>query len=73
MAAPVTLARLNAALLVVADRLADSLEYAPIFDRLEAQIALEEAKADPHPVTRARRMIEARRSLDAFMTAKEAA
>lgn len=70
---PVTLARLHAALNIVAERLFENLDYADAFERLEAEIALAEAMADPSPVQRARRTIEARRRIDAFINVKEAA
>lgn len=69
----ITLPRLHAALAIVAERLIEDLSYADVFERLEAEIALAEAKAEPNPVLRARRTIEAKRNLDAFMNQKEAA
>ncbi|WP_282029454.1 hypothetical protein [Paracoccus marcusii] len=70
---PVTLERLRAAQQVIAARLMDNLDYADAFERIEAEIAAAEAMEDPNPVTRARRTIEARRTLEGFMNAKEAA
>lgn len=70
---PVSLARLYAAQQIIAERLVDNLDYADAFERIEEEIALAEAMADPNPVTRARRTIEARRNLETFLNAKEAA
>lgn len=70
---PVSLARLQAVQQIIAERLIENLDYADAFERIEAEIALAEALADPNPVTRARRTIAARSTLEAFMTAKEAA
>lgn len=69
----VTLNRLHAALEVVATRLVENLDYAPVFERIEAEIALIEAQSDPSPVQRARRTIEARRALDSFISEKDIA
>ncbi|TIN98510.1 MAG: hypothetical protein E5Y06_00780 [Mesorhizobium sp.] len=57
------LARLKAARETVAQLVVKNADYAPLFERIEADIAAEEAKAaSRNPVDAARAIIAARRS-----------